>query len=164
MSIEIVPIQRRHIGAFHALLDAVARERRYLAFLSAPPLAQARRFVLNNLRNGCAQFVALDGEQLVGWCDVVPKAQETLRHSGTLGMGVAATHRGQGIGSRLMDVTLDAAQAGGLSRIELVVRADNAPAIALYRRKGFILEGTLRRYLQVDGAWFDACLMAKTDK
>ena len=162
MSIEIVPIQRRHIAAFHALLDAVARERRYLAFLSAPPLAQARRFVLNNLRNGCAQYVALDGERLVGWCDVVPRTQEALRHSGTLGMGVAATHRGQGIGGRLLDTTLDAAEAGGLSRIDLTVRADNLPAIALYQRKGFKLEGTLRRYLRVDGEWFDAHLMAKT--
>ena len=161
MSIEIVPLQRRHIGEFHALLDAVARERRYLAFLEAPPLAQARRFVLNNLRNGCAQFVALDGEQLVGWCDVVPKTHESLRHSGVLGMGVAATHRSQGIGSRLMDTTLEAASANGLSRIELTVRADNQPAIALYARKGFKLEGTLRRYLRVDGEWFDALLMAK---
>lgn len=161
MPIEIVPIQRRHVPGFRAVLDAVARERRYLAFLEAPPLDRVRRFVLGNLRSGTAQFVALDGDAVVGWCDVTPKLHETLRHSGTLGMGVAPTHRGRGIGARLIATTLDAAAANGLSRIELMVRTDNAPAIALYRRSGFELEGTCRRYLKVDGAWHDAYLMAR---
>jgi RimJ/RimL family protein N-acetyltransferase len=161
MPIEIVPIQRRHIAGFRSVLDGVARERRYLAFLEAPPADRVRRFVLGNLKSGAAQFVALDGEQVVGWCDVTPKNHDTLRHSGTLGMGVAATHRGQGIGTRLMAATLDAATANGLSRVELIVRSDNTTAIALYRRFGFETEGTLRRYMKVDGAWFDALLMAK---
>jgi RimJ/RimL family protein N-acetyltransferase len=164
MPIEIVPIQRRHIAGFRSVLDGVARERRYLAFLEAPPADRVRRFVLGNLKNGTAQFVALDGEQVVGWCDVTPKSHEALRHSGTLGMGVAASHRGQGIGTRLMAVTLDAAAANGLSRIELIVRSDNATAIALYRRCGFETEGTCRRYMRVDGAWFDALLMARLGK
>lgn len=161
MPIEIVPIQRRHIAGFREVLDGVARERRYLAFLEAPPPDRVRRFVLGNLKNGTAQFVALDGERVVGWCDVTPKAHESLRHSGALGMGVAATHRGRGIGARLMTATLDAASANGLSRVELIVRTDNAAAIALYRRFGFETEGTCRRYLRVDGAWFDALLMAR---
>jgi len=41
------------------------------------------------------------------------------------------------------------------------VRVDNAPAIALYRRFGFTAEGTCVRYLRMDGAWFDALLMAR---
>ncbi|HEX7375313.1 MAG TPA: GNAT family N-acetyltransferase [Steroidobacteraceae bacterium] len=161
MTIEIVPIRRHHIAGFRAVLDDVARERRYLALLAAPPAAQVRRFVLGNIRNHHAQFVALDGEQLVGWCDVIPKARDTLQHSGTLGMGVAASHRGAGIGSRLLQATLDAATVAGLSRVELIVRVDNTPAIALYRRFGFETEGHCRRYLRVDDAWHDALLMAR---
>ena len=76
-------------------------------------------------------------------------------------MGVAATHRGQGIGTRLIAVTLEAAKANGVSRVELVVRTDNGRAITLYERSGFEKEGTLRRYMRVDGAWFDALLMAR---
>lgn len=163
MTIEIVPIQRRHIAGFREVLDGVAREGRYLAFLEAPAPDRVRRFVLGNLRRGTAQFVALDGEQVVGWCDVTPKVHETLRHSGTLGMGVAASWRGHGVGTRLLAATLDAAAANGLTRVELIVRADNAPAIALYRRFGFALEGTCRRYMQVSGQWFDALLMARLD-
>jgi ribosomal protein S18 acetylase RimI-like enzyme len=161
MSWQVVPIERRHIAGFREVLDGVARERRYLAFLEAPPVARMRRFVLDGLRAGISQFVAVDGEHVVGWCDVVPKSQETLRHSGTLGMGVAASHRGIGVGAALLRVTLEGAFARGLTRIELVVRADNEPAIGLYRGHGFEIEGRLRRYVVVDGEAHEALQMAR---
>jgi ribosomal protein S18 acetylase RimI-like enzyme len=161
MSVEIVPIERRHVAGFREVLDGVARERRWLALLEAPPLPRVRRFVLNGLRNGMAQFVAVDDGRVVGWCDINPKTHETLRHSGVLGMGVAATHRGRGVGSALLRATLQAASARGITRVELVVRADNAAAIALYERHGFELEGRLRDYLFIDGRAFDALQMAR---
>jgi ribosomal protein S18 acetylase RimI-like enzyme len=163
MSVEIVPIERRHVAGFREVLDGVARERRWLALLEAPPLPRVRRFVLNGLRNGMAQFVAVDDGRVVGWCDINPKTHETLRHSGVLGMGVAATHRGRGVGSALLRATLQAASARGITRVELVVRADNAAAIALYERHGFELEGRLRDYLFIDGRAFDALQMARRE-
>src|SRR5690606_33056371 len=102
MTVEIVPIERRHIAGFRDVLDGVARERRYIAFLEAPPLSEVRRFVLKGLRNGAPAFVALDGGRVIGWCDVIRKPQPTTSHSGVLGMGVAASHRGRGVGSRLI--------------------------------------------------------------
>jgi ribosomal protein S18 acetylase RimI-like enzyme len=161
MAWRIVPMQRRHVAGFHSVLDAVARERRYLAFLEAPSLADVRRFVLGNLRKGAPQYVALDQDTVVGWCDVIPKPRETLRHSGVLGMGIAASHRGLGIGRVLLRETIAAASARGLTRIELVVRSDNAPAIQLYRRHRFYVEGVLRDYLVVDGVAHDALQMAR---
>jgi len=158
---QIVPIQRRHIAGFRDVLDGVARERRYLAFVEAPALARLRRFVLNNVRAGAPQFVALDDDHVVGWCDITPKTHETLRHSGVLGMGVAASHRRIGIGAALLEAALEAARVRGLTRIELVVRTDNGPAIALYRRFGFEVEGRLRDYLIVDETVHDALAMAR---
>ena len=164
MTFQIVPIERHHIAGFRDVLDCVARERRYLAFLEAPPMARVRRFVLDGLRAGIAQFVAVDGDRVVGWCDATPKTHETLRHCGMLGMGVAAPHRGMGIGTALLQTTVDAALARGLTRIELIVRADNEAAIALYRRHDFELEGRLRRYMIVDGIAYDALEMARLGK
>ncbi len=161
MGVEIVQIQRRHIAGFRDLLDGVARERRWLAYLEAPPLPRIRRFVLNGLRNGMAHYVAIDDGRIVGWCDVNPKTHETQRHSGVLGMGVAVDYRGRGIGTALLTEAVDAALARGLSRIELVVRADNDAAIALYERHRFEHEGRLRDYMVVDGVSFDALLMAR---
>ncbi len=164
MPVEIVPIERRHIAGFREVLDAVARERRYLAMVEAPSLTQVRRFVLNGLRDGMVQFVAVEEGSVVGWCDVRPKPRELTKHSGVLGMGLAATHRGIGIGTRLLDTTLGAAVGSGLARIELHVLVDNEPAIALYRRFGFETEGLCRRYLRQDGIYRDALLMAKLSR
>ena len=163
MAVEIVPIERRHIAGFGEVLDGVARERRWLAFHEAPPPDRVRSFVLNGLRNGMTQFVAVDEGHVVGWCDVNPKTHAALRHSGVLGMGVAASYRGQGVGSALLLATLEAASARGITRVELVVRADNAAAIRLYERNGFELEGRLRDYMIVDGVAHDALAMARRE-
>jgi len=161
MDVRIVPIDKRHVAGFREVLDAVARERRWLSMTEAPSLADVRRFVVGNLRSGAPQFVALDDGRVVGWCDVVPRPRETMRHTGVLGMGVAASHRGQGLGARLLATTLEAAEAAGITRVELMVLVDNAVAVALYRRYGFETEGRCRRYLVIDGVERDAWLMAK---
>jgi RimJ/RimL family protein N-acetyltransferase len=162
MDVRIVPIARHHLAGFHSALDRVAREGRHLAMLEAPSFVRTRRFVLDSLKAGAIHVVAVAGhDEVVGWCDLRPKSAAALRHSAVLGMGLVAPYRGQGLGSRMLAATLDAAGQAGLQRAELVVRADNAPAIALYRRFGFELEGTLRDYLRVDGVSHDALQMAR---
>ncbi|MBK7904229.1 MAG: GNAT family N-acetyltransferase [Proteobacteria bacterium] len=159
--LEIVPIGRQHIAGYHAALDGIAKERRYLAMLEAPSFLRTRRFVLDSLRTGAVHVVAVAADGVVGWCDLRPKAAPTLRHTAVLGMGIVAAYRGRGIGSRLLADTLELAWAQGIRRSELIVRADNLPAIALYRRFGFVTEGTCRKYLCVDGHDIDALLMAR---
>jgi len=66
MTSRIVPITEEHIPGFRKAVDVVSRERKYLAFLEAPPLKDVRRFVLNNIERGFPQFVALSGETVVG--------------------------------------------------------------------------------------------------
>jgi ribosomal protein S18 acetylase RimI-like enzyme len=158
-----MPIGRQHLAGYHAALDSVAKERRYLAMLEAPSFVRTRRFVLNSLKDGAVHLVAVADDAVVGWCDLRPKLAPTLRHTAVLGMGIVAAYRGRGIGSRMLAATLEPALARGIRRCELVVRADNATAIALYRRFGFVDEGTCRNYMRVDDVDYDALLMARLD-
>ncbi len=48
-----------------------------------------------------------------------------------------------------------------LKRIELTVYTDNAPAIALYKRNGFEIEGTHRDFAFRGGSFVDAHAMAR---
>ena len=157
----IVPIDEAHIESFHAALDRVAREHRYLAFLEAPPLAAVRDFVLGTIRSANPQFVAVVDDRVVGWCYVLPKDRPTRRHSGVLGIGLIEPLRGQNIGSALMTATIEAAWRNGLTRIELTVRTDNTRALRLYEKLGFTVEGCLRRDMLIDGEYVDTLLMAR---
>lgn len=157
----IVPIEPALVGSYHAALDRIARERRYFALLEAPPLDETEKIVRDNLEQRNPHFVALDDGAVVGWCDIARMAKRAVfAHRGTLGIGILADYRGQGLGHALMTRALAAAREGGLLRVELQVRADNARAIALYRRLGFRREGILRDAHFVDGAFHDLWLMA----
>lgn len=158
--VRIEPMAEQYIRGFHATLDAVARERRYLMLLEAGPFELVESFVRHDLERGMVRFVALDGDRVVGWCDVSPGGREGTTHSGGLGMGLLPEYRGQGLGTRLMRATLDEAFARGLTRIELDVFASNRAGIALYERCGFQHEGVKRKARYLDGAWDDLVLMA----
>jgi len=49
----------------------------------------------------------------------------------------------------------------GLRRIELSVYTDNAPAIHLYGKFGFVIEGTARQFALRNGVYVDAHMMAR---
>ena len=80
-----------------------------------------------------------------------------VRHSGELGTSVRKQYWGLGIGSLMLDTLLDWALATRIvKKINLHVRTDNQRALALYKRKGFVIEGTVRKALFVDGTYYDA--------
>ncbi len=160
MHFRICPIAEEHIEGFRAVLDAVARERRYLGFLEAPPLANVKAFVLDNIRKGHPQCVALMRKQVIGWCDVQPYDRPTMAHAGILGVGVEARYRGRGIGTALIAAVIERAKAAGLTRVELTVREGNQRAAALYEKLGFVREGLKRNAVRVDGQYENLIAMA----
>jgi RimJ/RimL family protein N-acetyltransferase len=160
MGFQILPIAEEHIAGFHAAVDSVARERRYLAMLEAPPIEESAKFVRRNVRKGFPQFVAFAGGRVVGWCDISPMVRETMTHGGVLGIGVIEGYRHGGIGTALMRAALARAKEIGLTRVELTVREDNLRAKALYEKVGFAVEGVKRRAALFDGKYYDLILMS----
>ena len=150
-----------HVPGYHAALDQVARERRYLAFLEAPPLSDSTSFV-QWLRNGAGlHYVAItSGNEVVGWCDVVRNSREGFTHTGQLGMGVVTPFRRRGIGRQLVHAAVAGATAMGLLRVELEVFRSNAGAVHLYESTGFQHEGVKRAARVLDGVSDDVLMMA----
>jgi ribosomal protein S18 acetylase RimI-like enzyme len=52
-------------------------------------------------------------------------------------LGVDASFRRQGIGTRLVELTKEKARKSGYEQLSLIAFADNAPALALYKLLGF---------------------------
>ena len=161
MTIEVRPIREEDIESFHATVDMVARERKFIARLEAPPIEQVRAFVRRNIEKGYPQFVAVNDRQVVGWCNIPPMAREVMAHVGDLFMGLKPEWRGQGLGERLLREALAAADTFGYRRIELGVFAGNARAAALYRKAGFVEEGIKRRAILIDDVFHDEIIMAR---
>lgn len=83
-------------------------------------------------------------------------------HAGEIGMAVHDEWTGRRVGTALMEAVVDYAERWlGVRRLELTVYVDNAPALALYRKFGFAVEGTLRGFALRDGALVDAYAMAR---
>ncbi|SNC71281.1 ribosomal-protein-alanine N-acetyltransferase [Kytococcus aerolatus] len=72
---------------------------------------------------------------------------------------VAPEARGQGLGRRLLQELVAAARAGGAEALLLEVRADNAPALALYDRVGFDHLSTRRDYYRGEDGPVDAHIL-----
>ena len=143
-AIEIVPITQDHIEGFHRAVDIVARERRYLAFLEAPPIESTRAFVLDNIKRGHPQFVAVSAVgEVVGWCDVKPLDRPSQAHRGVFGVGCCRD-----------------SEAGESAPGGLTVREHNTGAIELYKKAGFAIEGVQRDAVLVDGVYEDVVCMA----
>ena len=154
-------IAEKHISGFRAAVDVVARERKYLAFLEAPPLKDVTKFIRDNIDHGYPQFVVLSTDAVVGWCDVLPNRTRVIySHCGTVGVGLLPEFRGKGIGRKLMQRTIGAAFAFGLTRIELTVRENNVNAIALYKSLGFEVEGLHRNAVCIEGQYENLHSMA----
>lgn len=71
-------------------------------------------------------------------------------------LAVAEAAQGRGVGRALLDRLRLLAGKRGARRLVLEVRADNEPALSLYRRTGFVCDGRRRGYY---GAGVDAILM-----
>lgn len=116
---------------------------------------------LQGLGPNTTAIIAERGSDLLGSATLVQQAGRRA-HSASIGMGVRDDYHGQGIGSKLLEALLDAADNWlNIRRVELTVYTDNAAAIGLYRKFGFEDEGVLRDYAYRNGAFADVLTMAR---
>ena len=153
-------IELRDVEGFRACLDSVARERKYLAQIEAPPTEKMREFVAQSVGQDAAQYVAVADNTIIGWCDVFSHWAYALKHVGTLGMGIHAEFRGQGIGRSLLLKTLEHALKNEIYRVTLEAREDNERAIRLYERVGFKHESRAACALRFEGKFYTGIQMA----
>ncbi|WP_017518507.1 GNAT family N-acetyltransferase [Pseudomonas nitroreducens] len=158
--IHIERCTEQHIEALTALYNEPAVARQVLQMPYQAPALWRKRMCLDE--EGLVTLAAMHQGELVGTATLDKCIRLRRSHAGSIGMGVAVAWQGRGIGSRLLAELLEIADNWmNLRRVELTVYSDNEPAISLYRKFGFVEEGTLRDYAYRDGEFADALSMAR---
>ena len=135
------------------LFAAVAEERSGIA--TEPPVDVDARTV-QFTASVAESIVAVASDRIIGLIHV-----EVRRYGvGEFGMLVDRDWRGRGVGSALIQAAIDWARDQGLHKLSLEVFAQNAAAIALYRKCGFVEEGhRVKHYRRADGELWDSLIM-----
>lgn len=109
-------------------------------------------------------LLALTGEgEIAGCCNCAYSMEkQRYRHRASLGLSVRQDFWRQGLGRRLLEIQEGWCRSQGITKLCLEVDTSNTPALGLYLRMGFEVEGTLRREARMaDGSYRDLYAMAK---
>ncbi|AFU14042.1 Acetyltransferase, GNAT [Bacillus thuringiensis MC28] len=117
--------------------------------------------LLKGRRSNSVSFMlrTLQDDRLIGF--VAIHGMEWNNRTGLLAIGIGdANDRGKGYGREAIHLILKYAfYELNLHRIGLDVISYNKPAIALYKKIGFQMEGCMREAVQRDGKCFDRIIM-----
>ena len=160
------PLIRRMAGTDWAAVESIYAEgiaTGNATFEQQPPTWQS--FDAGRLPTG--RLVAeLDGE-LVGWVAASPtSARAAYRGVVEHSVYVAASARGRGIGGKLLDAFIAAADAAGIWTIQSSIFPENSASLALHSSRGFRTVGTRERialmgYGPWAGQWRDTVLIER---
>jgi RimJ/RimL family protein N-acetyltransferase len=123
-----------------------------------------REWIKNHMEgDGKLLVVAeVDGE-IVGSADLHNGERRRIQHIATVGITVLKDFRSLGVGKALMDALIKwASEHPVIEKIGLGVFSNNAGAINLYKKLGFIEEGRKVKEIKINpGSYVDSVLMYK---
>ncbi|MSU61326.1 MAG: GNAT family N-acetyltransferase [Pedosphaera sp.] len=127
------------------------------------PSPELWRQRLSEPEPGLIQLVACREAEVVGILGLHTNPNlPRRRHAARIGMAVRDDCQGRGIGSALLAAAVDLADNWlNIVRLELDVYIDNEPAVRLYQKFGFEIEGTLRQFAFLGGVFVDAYQMSR---
>ncbi len=152
---------------YEAIRDIMLQPRAQAGTLQVPyPSLEMWKKRLADPAPGDHILVAEAEGKVVGHLGLHTIAKSRRRaHAAMVGITVHDAWHGKGVGSALLKAAVDLADNWlQYTRLELEVYVDNAAAIALYKKFGFEVEGTLRQYAFRNGEYVDAHAMARLKK
>ncbi len=78
------------------------------------------------------------------------------------GFYVSTDHRGEGVGTRLLEhALLLIRKKRGIVKARLYVNTEQRAAVSLYRKTGFVVRGKMKKELKVGRRFFDMLILEK---
>ena len=124
-------------------------------------IEQEQAFIenVNNTQNSIMLLGIIDN-QIVSVSQINTVNRQRISHNCESAISVRKAYWGCGIGSANMERLIEFAKTcKSIKNINLAVKADNLPAIHLYKKYGFKQVGVHKNYFNINGNYFDEILM-----
>jgi putative acetyltransferase len=127
------------------------------------PSVETWRKKLAEPAKGMFGLMACSENEVIGQLDLFTfPTHPRRRHVGQIGMAVRDDWQGKGVGTALLEAAIDLGEKWlNLTRLEIEVYTDNEPAIRLYKKFNFDIEGELFQYAYRNGQYVDVYVMAR---
>lgn len=122
------------------------------------PEAQEQRLGLL-AENGGLRLIAVDKESIIADVNIQGYPQMRRKHVRRIGMSVLPPYQGLGAGTAMLEWTIQWAEENEVEKLELGVYASNPKAINLYRKMGFVVEGTEKKACKFEDGHYEDCIM-----
>lgn len=159
-----ITVRRTEPSDYAAVHDIFAGAQAVWGTLQLPfPSVEQWRKRLAEPPDGLYSLVACADGEVVGQLGLhTAPHSPRRRHAAQIGVAVRDDWQGKGVGTGLMQAAVDLADKWlNLERLELEVYTDNEAAVRLYKKFGFVVEGTLACFAFRDGRYVDAYAMAR---
>lgn len=155
------PARPEDVNAVVRLLRGIYAEGRFFVGDGPPRPESLARHLSADDADYEGYYVAERSAGVVGWLEIHRPHPVRLRHVAMVTLAVADGHRRAGVGRSLLRDGYVWARRRGVEKIGLHVRAENEPAIGLYRSEGFELEGREVRGIRTGDHYEDNLVMAR---
>jgi len=111
------------------------------------------------------RIVAVDGARVAGFT-ALSGVSDRCAYAGVaeVSVYVGAQWRGFGVGGRLLDGAIEAAERAGLWTLQAGVFPENAPSLALFSGRGFRSVGLRERIGKLRDVWRDVLLLERRSR
>ena len=161
---------KKDLKAMWEYINTLSKERTYITFQGEEvSLKEEEKFLESYLekisKNKAIMLLAFYEGRLIGNSGIELK-DKIEKHIGIFGITVAVGFRGEGIGSKLMELVLKEAKNNlpDLEIITLGVFGSNDLAKEMYQRFGFLEYGNLPNGVKLENGYVDYSYMYKTTK
>jgi len=153
----------RDFGALLALQKQIVREAEHLVPTGKDHKEPVFFAFLKALlhRNRVMTLLAEQNGELIGYITIVFGKFRRVRETVYIVVGVRASHRGNGVGTALLQAAETYSRERKMHRMELEVFETNDKAVRLYEKLGFQLEGRRREAVKTSSGYTDIIWMGK---
>ena len=106
-------------------------------------------------------LVAEYDNQIIGNIDATGSKRKAMEHTAVIGMGMLVEWRNLGLGKHLFETVIQWAKENPkLELLWLQVYTENMAGITLYKKMGFIENGSIKNYFKQKGKYYDNLTMS----